>query len=83
MKAGQVKHQVVIVFTLGVYLYYLAYRFRYTINPDALMLSISFFYADVHGFISLSLFAFQVWGQVERKPSPPLPGLSVDIYIPT
>ncbi len=68
---------------LGVYLYYLVYRFRYTINPDALFFSLLFFYADVHGFISLSLFAFQLWGQRARKPRPPLPGLSVDIYIPT
>ena len=83
LKRGQIKYQAVIIFTLGVYLYYLVYRFRYTINPDALLLSISFFYADVHGFISLSLFAFQLWGRVERKSSSPLPDLSVDIYIPT
>lgn len=83
IEKGQIKYQVVIIFTLGVYLYYLVYRFRYTINPDALLLSISFFYADVHGFISLSLFAFQLWGRVDRKSSAPLPNVSVDIYIPT
>ncbi|HHT9137101.1 MAG TPA: glycosyltransferase [Candidatus Wunengus sp. YC60] len=83
MQLKQLKYQVVILFTLCVYLYYLVYRLRYTINPDALILSISFFYADVHGFISLSLFAFQLWNQAERKPVIPLPGLSVDIYIPT
>jgi len=83
LKIEQIKYQVAIIVTLGVYLYYLVYRFRYTINPDALLLSISFFYADVHGFISLSLFAFQLWGKVERKSPPPLSDLSVDIYIPT
>ncbi len=83
MKRQQIKYQVVIVFTLGMYLYYLVYRLRYTINPDALLFSLLFFYADVHGFISLSLFAFQLWGQRERKPPSLLPGLLVDIYIPT
>ncbi len=83
MKKGQIKYQVVIVFTLGVYLYYLIYRLLYTINPDALILSISFFYAEVHGFIALFLFFFQLWNPIERKSPPALDGLLVDVYIPT
>lgn len=83
MKTGNRKYQVVIILVLGVYIYYLAYRLRYTINPDALILSLSFFYADVHGFLSMSLFSFQLWNPLERKSPPPIPGLSVDIYIPT
>ena len=66
-KTSQLKYQIVIIFTLGVFLYYLVYRFRYTINPDVLWLSILFLYADVHGFISLSLFAFQLWNPIERE----------------
>lgn len=82
-KPANLKYQIVIIFTLGVFLYYLVYRFRYTINPNALWLSIIFLYADVHGFISLSLFAFQLWNPIERKlPAPPT-NASVDIYIPT
>lgn len=83
MQTKQIKYQVVIIFILGVYLYYLVYRIRFTINPDALLLSISFFYADVHGFISLFLFAFQLWNPRERKAPPALNGVTVDIYIPT
>lgn len=83
MKTKNRKYQLVIILVLGVYLYYLVYRFRYTINPDALILSLSFFYADVHGFLSMSLFSFQLWNPLERKSPPPIPGLSVDIYIPT
>ncbi|OOP57121.1 MAG: hypothetical protein AYP45_05375 [Candidatus Brocadia carolinensis] len=56
MQTKQIKYQVVIIFILGVYLYYLVYRIRFTINPDALLLSISFFYADVHAlFLCFSL----------------------------
>lgn len=83
MKIGQIKYQFVIIVVLGVYIYYLTYRLRYTINPNALLLSLSFFYADVHGFFSMALFSFQLWNPLERKAPPPLPGLSVDIYIPT
>ncbi len=83
MKTKNRKYQLVIILVLGVYLYYLVYRFRYTINPDALILSLSFFYADVHGFLSMSLFSFQLWNPLERKAPPPIPGLPVDIYIPT
>lgn len=83
MRTKHIKYQVVIIFTLGVYLYYLIYRLRYTINPDSLFLSISFFYAEVHGFIALLLFFFQIWNPTERKSPPPPVGLSVDIYITT
>ncbi|HHT9137100.1 MAG TPA: glycosyltransferase [Candidatus Wunengus sp. YC60] len=83
MKTGQVKYQIVIILVLGVYIYYLVYRLRYTINPNALILSLSFFYADVHGFFSMALFSFQLWNPLERKAPPPIPDLSVDIYIPT
>ena len=83
MKIKQIPYQVAIIVTLCVYLYYLVYRVRYTINPDCLILSLSFFYAEVHGFISLFLFFFQIWNPKERSSPPAPPGLSVDIYIPT
>lgn len=56
MKIKQIPYQVAIIVTLCVYLYYLVYRVRYTINPDCLILSLGFFYAEVHGFVSLFLF---------------------------
>ena len=41
MQTKQIKYQIVIIFTLGVYLYYLTYRLRYTINHEALLLFIT------------------------------------------
>ncbi len=75
--------QAVIILTLGVYLYYLVYRLLYTINPDALTFSLIFFYAELHGFVSLALYFFQLWNPITRKPSPAPPGVSVDVFIPT
>ncbi|MBE7444659.1 MAG: glycosyltransferase [Planctomycetia bacterium] len=83
MKFKQIPYQVAIIVTLCVYLYYLVYRVRYTINPDCLILSLSYFYAEVHGFLSLFLFFFQIWSPKERSSPPVSSGLSVDIYIPT
>lgn len=83
MQIKNLKYQVAIVFVLGVFIYYLTYRIRYTINPDALILSISFYCADVFGFLSLFFLFFQLWNPTERKAPPPPLGLSVDVYIPT
>jgi len=75
--------QAVIILTLGVYLYYLVYRFLYTINPDALTVSLLFFYAEVHGFVALALYFFQLWNPMTRTSSPAPPDLSVDVFIAT
>ncbi len=83
MKFRHTPYQAAIIITLVVYLYYLVYRIRYTINPESLILSIGFFYAEAHGFLALFLFFFQIWKPAERKCPAPIPGLSVDIYIPT
>lgn len=83
MKIRHTPYQAAIIITLVVYLYYLVYRIRYTINPESLILSIGFFYAEAHGFLALFLFFFQIWKPAERKCPAPIPGLSVDIYIPT
>ena len=80
---SQLKYQIAIILTLCIYLYYLIYRLCYTINPHSLLLSISFYYAEVHGFIALFLFFFQIWNPTSRKAPPPPPGLLVDVYIPT
>jgi len=60
------------VLTLAVYLYYLVYRLLYTINHDALTFSVVFYYAELHGFISLALYFFQLWRPIHRTPSPAL-----------
>ncbi|MEB2309844.1 MAG: glycosyltransferase [Candidatus Brocadiaceae bacterium] len=83
MKVRHLPYQIAIIITLGVYLYYLIYRIRYTINPESLILSLSFFYAEAHGFLALFLFFFQIWQPAQRKAPPPNFGLTVDVYIPT
>jgi len=76
-------HQAVMVLTLAVYLYYLTYRALHTINPDAPVFSLVFYYAELHGFVSLALYFFQLWHPIRRTPPPAPPGLQVDVYIPT
>lgn len=76
-------YQAVMVLTLAVYLYYLAYRLLYTINWDAPIFSLIFYYAEFHGCLSLALYFFQIWHPIERISPPALPGLRVDVYIPT
>lgn len=71
------------LFTLAVYLYYLYYRAAYTINPSALTFSLLFYYAEIHGFIALALYFFQLWDPTERKNPPAPSGLHVDVLIPT
>ncbi len=83
MQKKNLKYQIAIVFVLGVFLYYLVYRILYTINPDALILSISFYCADVFGFLSLFFLFFQLWNPIETNAPPPPTGFSVDIYITT
>lgn len=76
-------YQAAIVLTLGVYLYYLVYRLTYTINPDALTFSLLFFYAELHGFVALALYFFQLWNPITRQSRPAPPGMAVDVLIPT
>jgi len=75
--------QLVVVLTLAVYAYYLYYRVRYTINLEALSFSLTFFYAELHGFIALFLYFFQLWNPLQRSPLPAKSGLKVDVYIVT
>lgn len=76
-------YQTVIIITLLVYVYYLFYRVVYTINPDAIIVSILFFSAEFHGLIALFLYFFQMWHPLERR-APPFPaGMTVDFYITT
>lgn len=71
------------VLTLAIYLYYLVYRLVYTINWDAWWFSLLFYYAELHGFLSLTLYFFLIWHPLTRTPPPAPPNLRVDVYIPT
>lgn len=64
-------------------LYYLYWRIVYTFNPNALFFSWALYGAEVFGAITTFLFYFTVWKPTSRTAPPPLPGRSVDVFIPT
>ncbi len=73
----------VAVVTVLVTLYYLTWRYTETFNPAALAFSWALFCAEVFGFVTTALFYFTVWRPRTREAPPPLPGRSVDVFIPT
>ncbi len=72
-----------IIVTLGLAVYYLVYRVLYTLNPDQLFLSFVFYAAELHGFVALFVFLFDMWRPEHPQPTAPAQGLTVDVYIPT
>src|SRR4029079_11477979 len=68
---------------LAVYAGYLAYRGLYTLNPDALPFSLAVYVAEVHGFLFLTLFYFQIWEVRQRTVPPAPPGFPVAVFITT
>ncbi len=75
--------KLLIIVTLGLAVYYLAYRVLYTLNPDQMLFSLLFYAAEVHGFTALILFLFDVWQPVHPLSPAPEPNLRVDVYVPT
>jgi cellulose synthase (UDP-forming) len=71
------------VLALAVGAYYLTYRALYTLNPEYMFFSILFLLAEIHGYIALFLFFFDIWRPLRPEPKPAVTGLSVDVYIPT
>jgi cellulose synthase (UDP-forming) len=75
--------RLLILVTAGLGLYYLIYRALYTLNPDQAVFSLLFYAAEVHGYLALILFLFDMWSPVRPVPPAAPPGLSVDVFIPT
>ncbi|UCF05155.1 MAG: glycosyltransferase [bacterium] len=63
--------------------YYLYWRITETFNPNALVFSWALWVAEVFGAFSTFLLYFVVWKQKERTTPEPLPGRTVDVFIPT
>ncbi|MGV8941511.1 MAG: glycosyltransferase [Lysobacter sp.] len=61
---------------------YLAWRAS-TLNPDAPVFSAMIYGAELFGFATTLLHLFMVWRLTVRITSPPVPGLTVDVFIPT
>ena len=72
-----------IVGALAVYLAYLAYRARYTINHDALVFSLLVYFAELHGFFSLAFYFHTAWTRRRRRVVEPVKDLKVDVFITT
>lgn len=68
---------------IGLYLAYLVYRALFTLNPEAIVFSTAIYFAELHGFLSLIFYYFQVWELRGRTVAPCPLGLSVDVFITT
>lgn len=69
--------------TAAIYLYYLVWRALNSINPDAIIFGLAFYFAELHGFVGLLGYYFQLWDPIEREPPPPPLGTTVDAFILT
>jgi cellulose synthase (UDP-forming) len=68
----------------GTYLlYYFWWRLTATLNPEALAFSIVLLAAEAQGLINAFLFGFMTWDPARRAPFRLVPGLRVDVYVPT
>lgn len=65
-------------------LYYFSYRISHTLNFNALAFSVIFLLAEVHGFVSLWFYFFDLWSpEPTRDPPEPTRAWTVDVLIPT
>lgn len=62
---------------------YFYWRFLYTMNPAAKIFFYAFLAAEVLSFIESLLFYFITWNPTHYARPEPLPGRSVDVFIPT
>ena len=75
--------QILAAVSVVVSLHYLHWRHAETFNPLAPTFSWLLFGAEVFGFVTTVLFFFTAWSPRERSAPPPLPGRSVDVFVPT
>jgi len=77
-----IRHIVAIIAVI-VTIYYLYWRISETFNPNALLFSWALYCAEVFGAVTTFLFFYVVWKPSKRVAPPPLPGRTVDVFIPT
>ena len=75
--------QALAVASLAIFLAYLVYRARYTLNPEAPVFAMAVYLAEVHGFLSLFFYFFQIWAPRRRRCPPPSGQFTVDVFITT
>jgi len=71
------------ILTIGAGYQYLVWRYMFSLNLDALWLSIPFVLAETYGMLDMTLFLFMMWKRKERTSLPPPREASVDIFITT
>ncbi len=68
----------------GLYIiYYLTWRFLFTLNADAMAFSLLLWGAELLGALNFFLFTFITWKIVKHPPKTPLVDKTVDIFVPT
>ncbi len=78
--------QLVMVLAVAVNLFYLVYRAWFTLNlasPYAVFASSILYLAELHGFLWMLFFFFEIWSPLEPTAPPPLEGKTVDVLVPT
>ena len=75
--------QFLAVVALAIYLGYLIYRARYTLNPEAPVFAMVVYLAEIHGFLSLFFYFFQIWAPCRRECPTPSGQFTVDVFITT
>lgn len=69
------------VVTLAYGVYYIAWRWTATLNPEALWFSVPLALAETWGLLTAFIMVHSVWRLSHRKAPPAPPGLSVDVFI--
>ena len=79
---SQRTRQTVIIVSLAICLFYLAYRLFFTLNlttPYAVFSSLFLYVGELYGVLVLCLFFLQVWDTHEPPQQPVLEGRTVDV----
>jgi cellulose synthase (UDP-forming) len=74
--------QLLVALFVAVSVWYLTWRLG-TFNAEARWFSLIVYAAEVFGFGGALLHIFMCWRLSVRRAAPPLPGLSVDVFVPT
>jgi cellulose synthase/poly-beta-1,6-N-acetylglucosamine synthase-like glycosyltransferase/tetratricopeptide (TPR) repeat protein len=75
-----------ILLAVVVCIFYLYYRTTFTLNlttPYATFASVFLLAGEAFGIVVLLLYFLQIWDPREPEPQPPLPGKTVDVFVPT
>lgn len=78
--------QVIILISSTVAIFYIFYRAIWTLNltsPYAVFASLFLYIGELYGVLTMVLYFLQVWDTTEPPEKPPLPGRTVDVFVPT